>query len=69
MPKAQRFPRNEVESSLLRRAAAASGDLHLCEWSNGWPGTRRFAVSLLDRVIDAPDGKFKVMYVAVPLSQ
>lgn len=52
-------------SGWTTRRYPAQGDLRVCEWDRGWPDPRRFAVSLLDRVITAPDGAFKVLYVAV----
>lgn len=46
-----------------------AGDLRLQEWSRGWLFPRRFAVSLLDRVIETSEGSFKVLYVAIPASR
>lgn len=46
-----------------------AGDLRLQEWSRGWLAPRRFAVALLDRVIDTSEGSFKVLYVAIPASR
>lgn len=45
----------------------SSGDLQLAEWRQGTLDPRRFAVALLDRVIETPEGRYKILYVAGPL--